>query len=215
MIRVLAATLLFALFQAPFPSFAGSHQWRFSEFYSSPDRTIQFIEMQEIAGSATEHAIQEHWYKTNSYNATLADLLGSPLPNVSTANKKFLVGSQSYAALTGVPPPDYVIPDGAINPAGDTVVWWFYQTIEIPVGVMPSDGANSISVVNPAIPGIPPVYSVGPNSPTNFAGQTGTVVLAAPVEPSPVPAASPRWLAVLAFAVAALGLLVLARRQTA
>ena len=27
---------------------AGSHSWRFSEFYSSPDKTIQFIEMQEI-----------------------------------------------------------------------------------------------------------------------------------------------------------------------
>lgn len=153
-------------------SSAGSHLWRFSEFYSSPDRRIQFIEMQEIGGSNFETALSNHWYATNTYNLDHSELLGSDL-TLPTANQKFLVGTESYAALPGVPAPDYVLPDGIIDPSGDTVVWWFYQTIEIPPGVMPSDGVMSISVEDPDIP----TYTVGVNSPTNLAGDTGTVVL--------------------------------------
>jgi len=164
---------------------AGSHLWRFSEFYSSPDRSVQFIEMHEIGGSENEVAISNHWYETNSYNHDHGDLLGANLP-FGTAFKKFLVGTQSYAALPDVPAPDYVVPDGILDPTGDTVIWWFYQTIDIPPGVMPTDGVGSITVVDPGVPS----YSVGTNSPTNFAGETGTVVLGSPVPtttPTPVP----------------------------
>jgi hypothetical protein len=155
---------------------AASHLWRFSEFYSSPDRKIQFIEMQEIGGSDVEVNLANHWYATNSYNLDHSELLGTNL-QLPTANQKFLVGTQSYAALPNVPQPDYVLPDGFLDPSGDTVVWWFYQTIEIPPGVMPSDGVHSISVVDP----VAPTYSVDVNSPTNLAGDTGTVVLPAAV----------------------------------
>jgi len=164
--------LLAAIFSAANPAQAGSHLWRFNEFYSSPDRSVQFIEMLETGGSSNENAIANHWYRTNGYNLDESELLGSNLVG-DTANKKFLVGTVSYAALPGVPAPDYIIPDGAIDPSGDTVVWWFYQTIVIPPGVMPSDGEHSITVVDPVLP----TYSVGINSPTNFAGDTGTVVL--------------------------------------
>lgn len=156
---------------------AASHLWRFSEFYSSPDRKIQFIEMQEIGGADAEWNIATHWYATNTYNLDHSEMLGSNL-TLPTANQKFLVGTASYAALPGVPQPDYVLPDDIIDPSGDTVVWWFYQTIVIPPGVMPSDGVHSITVVDPNAP----TYSVGVNSPTNLAGDTGTVVL-----PSGVP----------------------------
>ena len=142
------------------PAIGGSHLWRFSEFYSSPDRSIQFIEMQEIAGSDGETELQRHWFETNSYNTDHSDILGSPLP-FGTANKKFLVGTQSYTALTGVPAPDYIVPDAIIEPDGDIVVWWFYQTIVIPPATMPSDGVLLITVVDPLVPS----YSVGMNSP--------------------------------------------------
>lgn len=165
---------------------AASHLWRFSEFYSSADRSVQFIEMYEIAGSNDETRIHNHWYETNSYNHEHSDLLDYDLPH-GTANKKFLVGTQSYALLPGVPAPDYVVPDGIIDPAGDTVIWWFYQTIDIPPGVMPTDGVNSISVVDPQVP----TYSVGTNSPTNFAGETGVVDPAATPLPSPTSTPNP------------------------
>jgi hypothetical protein len=209
-VRFLASLLLFALLQAPLPSSAASHLWRFSELYSSPDRSIQFIEMQEVGGSAIEWGIGNHWYRTNTYNLDLSDLLGSNLPNVSTANKKFLVGSESYAALPGVPPPDYTIPDGAIDPSGDTVMWWFYQTIAIPPQTMPSDGLRSLYITNPQESNPAPIFAIAFNSPTNFAGQTGMVVIS-----QAVPAASPPWLGLLGVGVAALGLFVLARQQRA
>ena len=101
---------------------AASHLWRFSEFYSSPDQTVQFIEMKEIGGSDNELRIANHWFATNSYNLDHSELLGSDL-EPPTANQKFLVGTESYAALPGVPQPDYVLPDGIIDPSGDTVVW--------------------------------------------------------------------------------------------
>lgn len=173
------------------PADAGSHLWRFSEFYSSPDRSVQFIEMQEIGGSNNETNISEHWYATNGYNQDHSELLGSDLP-FGTANKKFLVGTQSYAGLPGVPEPDYVLPDGFLEPSGDTVVWWFYQTMTIPPGVMPSDGRLSIRVDDPAAP---TGFVVGLNSPTNFAGETGSVVL-----PAAVPSLS-GWAMALAAAL--------------
>jgi hypothetical protein len=154
-----------------------SRLWRFSEFYSSPDRTIQFIEMQEVGGSAIEHNISEHWFKTTGYNQSMTDLLGSDLPPESTANKKLLVGSDSYATLSGLPPPDYTIPDGAIDPAGATVTWWLYQEVVIPPATMPSEGTNSLHVTNPSQFNPPSIWATGPSSPTNFAGQTGSVVL--------------------------------------
>jgi hypothetical protein len=168
LVRLFAATA--ASFCAAGPAAAASHLWRFNEFYSSPDRRVQFIEMREIAGSQIETNISEHWYATDGYNQDHSQLLGTDLP-FGTAFKKFLVGSQSYAALEGVPEPDYILPDGFLDPTGDTVVWWFYQTLVIPPGVMPSDGHLSITVVDPNAPS----YSVGPNSPTNFAGETGSI----------------------------------------
>ncbi len=170
--KVFGASLAMLLAFWAAPAGAGSHLWRFSEFYSSPNRDVQFIEMQEIGGSDDETRLARHWFATNSYNQDHSELLGSSLP-FGTANKKFLVGTQSYAELPGVPAPDYVLSDGILDPSGDTVVWWFYQTIEIPPGVMSSDGVQSISVIDP----LTPSYSVGVNSPTNFAGETGTVVL--------------------------------------
>jgi hypothetical protein len=153
---------------------AASHLWRFNEFYSSPDKQIQFIEMQEIGGSQNETAIQSHWYATNSFNQSHSQLLGTPLP-FGTAYKQFLVGTVAYAALPGVPAPDYIVPNGILEPSGDTIVWWFYQTKTIPPATMPSDGLNSLHVIDPANPSSG--YATGINSPTNFAGVTGRVML--------------------------------------
>jgi hypothetical protein len=188
---------------------AGSHLWRFSEFYSSPDKQIQFIEMKEIGGSNNETAIQNHWYKTDSFNEDLSELLGSPLP-FGTADKKFLVGTVSYAALPGVPAPDYVLPDGFLEPSGDTVHWWTYQVMDIPPATMPSDGVTSLHVVDPTIPALG--FTTGPNSPTNFAGVTGNVVLPEP-PPVQLPATS-AWGAAAVIALCAVGSWVLVSRPS-
>jgi hypothetical protein len=182
---------------------AGSHLWRFSEFYSSPDKRIQFIEMQEIGHSDNETRIEGHWYATDSFNQSHAQLLGSPLP-FGTADKQFLVGSESYAALPGVPAPDYVLPDGVIEPSGDTIVWWFYQTLVIPPDTMPADGTTSLNLVDPEDPGLG--FFTAVNSPTNFAGETGTVL-----PPNELPTTS-AWRVAASTALIVLGGLALSRR---
>ncbi len=191
----LAALLLLALAGS---AHANSHLWRFNEFYSSPDRSIQFIEMLEFAGSYNEVNIANHWFATNTYNLDHLDLLGSNL-EFGTANKKFLVGTESYAALPGVPAPDYVLPDGFMDPNGDTVHWWTYQTFSF--GSVPIDGVNSLNL-NFFEPGD---VSIGQNSPTNYAGETGTVVL-----PLAVPAMPTQGLTLLALALVAAALRPLA-----
>ena len=70
---------------------------------------------------------------------------------------------------------------------------------------MPGDGLLSITVVDPSVPS----YSVGVNSPTNFAGETGTVVL-----PSAIPIASTRGAISIAVFSALIASLVLRRRYT-
>lgn len=182
--RMLAFVALVMI--APLSARAPSHLWRFEQFYSSNDRKVQFIVMREIGGSEIETNLSEHWYATNSYNQSHTQLLGTDLP-FGTANKAFLVGTQTYQAMAlaspTLPDADYVLPDGFLDPAGDTVVWWFYQTLVIPPGLMPHDGYHSLKVVNPASPGS---WQVIPNQPINFAGQSGSIPQAVPAQPSPM-----------------------------
>src|SRR5262245_29719904 len=96
--RFVAFAATGAVLCAADPAVAASHLWRFSEFYSSPDRKVQFIEMHEIGGSQNETNISGHWYATNSFNQNHSQLLGADLP-FGTAFKKFLVGTVSYTLL--------------------------------------------------------------------------------------------------------------------
>jgi hypothetical protein len=198
-------SVLFALatFSFALPAYASSHSWRFNEFYSSPDKQVQFIEMQEISGLNNETQIQDGWYASDTFNLSHTQLLGSSLA-FGTADKKFLVGTESYAALPDVPTPDFIVPDGVIEPSGDTIIWWFYQTLTIPTETMPSDGTDALHLVNAADPELG--FTVGPNSPTNYAGETGTVEL-----PIKVPLSS-GWAIASSVAIMAAGGGVLARR---
>jgi hypothetical protein len=191
--RALLAPLLAAL-ALPHGTRAASHLWRFHELYSSPDRSVQFIEMIESGGSDSETGIANHWFETDSYNADHSQRLDEDLP-FGTAHKTFLVGTQSYAALPGVPEPDYVVPDGIIDPEGDTVIWWFYQTLVIPPDTMPSDGVNALKIDD----FVNVVLTTGPNSPKNFAGETGTIV------PAVALPALPLWGLALVAALLAAG----------
>ena len=70
------------------PALALSHQWRFSEFYSNADGSIQFMEMMEVVGSSNEfHLTGKTLFTNGSFYQFLTDLPGP------TANKKFLVGT--------------------------------------------------------------------------------------------------------------------------
>jgi hypothetical protein len=101
-----------------------------------------------------------------------------------------------------------VIPDGVVDPSGDTVVWWFYETIVIPAGVMPTDGVHSAVVVAPGAS--TQTFTVAVNSPTNFAGTTGRARL-----PPRVPALGSAGRALLLVSIGLLAALLWWRRPQA
>jgi hypothetical protein len=148
------------------PAAAGSHLWRFSEFYSNADGTIQFIEFYESGGSANEFHLTGKTLSSNGNSYVFPTDLPGP-----TANLKFLVGTPAYASLPGVPAPDYVIAANFFDTTGDTMTIEWYDTITFNDGDVPTDGVNSMNYD----------FSTGVNSPTNFAGTTGTVDLGDPV----------------------------------
>ena len=84
-----------------------------------------------------------------------------------TANKFALIATSGFASLPGAVPPDFVMPDGFIDTS--VVVTITLSTIDeftFALGAIPTDGFNSLYRDGP---------SMGANSPTNFAGQTGSI----------------------------------------
>ena len=158
--------VLSALVAGAAPVSAASHLWRFNEIYSNADGTIQFIEMKECCGAGSEWALNGKWIlAVNAGNQFFFDenLTGD------TAFKHVLLATEGFAALSGVPKPDFIIPDAFLPFDGDTLEYWLYgdATWSYAKGQLPLDGILSLNVD----------YTTDVNSPTNFAGDTGSVKL--------------------------------------
>ena len=181
---ILAALTVLAL--AP-RSFAGHHLWDTTEIFSNASGTVQFIEI--FTADDNEQGIGPFSITSgaNTFNFV------TNCPTSMTANHWVLVATSNFAALPGAVTPDYILPSnffatggGTINYAGGVDVWNY--------GAVPTDGVHSLLRNG----------STAVNSPTNFAGQSGSVDL------SVVVPALPTWGLVVmvgAFLVAASGLL--------
>ncbi len=99
-------------------SFGAFHLWKISEMYSNVDGTVQFIELFNDTGSSSEGFLSFTSFTTdsNSY-AYPNDLSGD------TAGKRFLMATSGFAALSGAPAPDYIIPAHFFDPNGDTLTF--------------------------------------------------------------------------------------------
>ena len=110
---------------------------------------------------------------SNLENFTIS---GTPLSG-DTTNTFYLLGTAAFAALPGAPTPDAIIPAGSVPffaQSGDTVAFGGFDTWTF--GAVPTDGTNSLNR------GLPPSETAGngANSPTNFAGATGSVTVPPP-----------------------------------
>lgn len=180
------------------PALAGSHLWRFNEIFSNADGTVQFIEMRECCGSTFEWGLSGKWVlavDTDNQFTFPSDLSGD------TANRHLLLATQAFADLSGVPAPDFIIPDNFLPLGGDTLEYWMYPdaTWSYGPGTMPVDGVDSLEVGG----------TIGPNSPTNYAGDSGSVNL------NTVPAVSDWGMVVMILFMLAAGTVVLARSRRA
>jgi len=170
---ILASTCLFAPAAAA-SNPVGSHSWVVNEIFSSADGAVQFVELRESNGFANEINI-------SGLSVTCASTGNSftfpaNLPAGSTANQFILLGTANFAALPGAPPVDHIIPAGFFDTNGDTLQFHVYtpSILSFGAGQLPLDGFNSLSQS----------LTAAPNSPTNFAGQSGQVNLSGPPVPS-------------------------------
>src|SRR5262245_56448083 len=181
------------------PCHAKNHLWKFTEFFSNVDGSIQFIEMQECCGSAVETQMASTVIESSAHTYSFPNnLVGS------TAHRWLLVATQRFANLPGAPTPDYIMPERFFDPLGDTLRYRFGTDIVVlQPGALPLDGRHSIdrSLSSGALTAIV-------NNPINFADQTGSVTA-----PLGVPAATSLawWLATGAIGAIGAGRLRRAR----
>ena len=169
-IRGIVATLGLCLL-ATRGAFAGAHTWRVNEVFSNADGTVQFIELRESGGGTAEVNVGGHLLTTESGSSFLiSHNVTSP-----TSFKSILFGTQAYDDLPNSPTPDFIIPPNFFNVTGDSVSYDPYSTLTFPS--VPTDGLLSLNAD----------LTTGINSPTNYAGQTGSVNAAPPPTPPGVP----------------------------
>jgi hypothetical protein len=151
---------IFLLWAAAFPAAATFHLWSMVELYSSADGSVQFLEFTTSASG--QQFLNGHTLKSVSGAVTHNFTFNSDLPG-DTAGHRFLVGTAGYAALSGVPAPDYIVPNGFFFPGGGTITFgeganvWTHGPTPAPNLSLNRNGSTAV------------------NSPRNFAGQTGVI----------------------------------------
>lgn len=155
--RTLTILLLWA---AALPAAAAFHLWTMNELYSNADGSVQFLELTAITGG--QQFLAGHELTSASGATTHTFTFTTNLPG-DTSGRRFLVGTTGYAALSGVPSPDYVVPNGFFFPGGGTITFasgadtWNHGPTPSPNLSLNRNGSTAV------------------NSPRNFANQTGVI----------------------------------------
>lgn len=163
-LRSVSIVLLPLLLAVPAPASAKSHLWKFTEIFSNADGSVQYIEMQ-----VTEFAGVAEWETGGRRLSSDAQLYFIPanLPEENTFQTSMLLATPAFAALPGAPTPDFLIPAGFFDPAGDELRYRLtFDVFAFGPGAMPVDGVLALEREGLGTP---------VNSPRNFAGETGTI----------------------------------------
>ena len=142
---------------------ASFHTFGVNEVYSNASGSIQYIELHERLGADFEGFFNGVTLTSSANTFTFP----SDLPTQSTANKFVLLATAGYSAIPGVPPANFTIPANFFSPAGDSFNYGFGSDI-ISFGAVPADPQQSLNRSGASM-------IAGANTPTNFAGQTGSV----------------------------------------
>jgi len=161
----LAALIACVAFSAvPAPAFASFHEWLPDEAFSNASGTIQFLEFSDLFDGEQFLTLTSLHSNANTF------LFSSDLPSSVTAGKHFLVGTAAFAALPGVPAPDYILPANFFSTTADSLFLngSFQSPLTFSAGSLPTDGIYSLSFDGNSL-------STSINSPTNFAGATTSI----------------------------------------
>ena len=132
------------------------HLWTISEVYSNSDGSVQFIELFTTSPGETQIGNQVI-SSTGAANYVVPSNLAS-----STANKSLLFATQGFADL-GLVTPDFIIPDGFVSTTGGTLNIFGVDSLNL--ASLPTNGTSSLNGNAVA----------GPNSPTNFDGDSASI----------------------------------------
>lgn len=152
------------------------HLWRFSEFYSSPDGSVQFIELHTTG-------LSEIFSDGATITSTSTGKVYTFHGNLTapTTNKSLLIATAGFGSLPGGVAPDFPsplapLPSNFFNPSGDTLTLFESLAIDTKTfASVPTDGVMSLNYS--------PSATVAVNSPTNYSGAIGSVNLAPALPP--------------------------------
>ncbi|HEY1437892.1 MAG TPA: hypothetical protein VGG82_10380 [Casimicrobiaceae bacterium] len=152
------------------------HTYKIEQIFSNADGTVQFVVMHESEGMNAENFWMGNTFTSTHLGTTQTFVFRNNLPGAmcgyygcsggGTANTRVLIASQGFAALHLVTP-DFIMPNGFIATDGATLN---YAGVDfVAVNSLPTDGVHALDRNGAVIP----------NMATNFAGQSGSVGLAA------------------------------------
>ena len=165
LVSLMKNILLFSLLIIPTIGKSAFHLWDIAEIYSSDDGSVQFIEL--VCDVNNQQFLSGHDLFADSdgnvVTFTFPSNSGSP-----TADKRLLIATASFASLPGAVTPDFTLPDNFFNPTATAIQINFgpnSHIVNFSGSDVPSDGMSSIddNLVSAV------------NSPTNFAGDTGSI----------------------------------------
>jgi hypothetical protein len=175
---------------------ASFHTFVIDELYSSPDGMVQFVELHEAFGFPGQNFLLGHALTSTQGATTRTYPFPANLPNSATGGKRVLIATPAFASLNIVTP-DYIVPAPFLFPNGGRLDYAGVDVFAYPP--LPSDGVSSLVRSG----------AVGANSPTNYAGQTGSIPPpAAPTVVTGIPALDRGALATLAALLVVCTLLI-------
>jgi hypothetical protein len=159
---VLAAAMLTTSAHAAF------HLWNFQQIYTDSSGSLQYIQLFDSSGF--QNSVNGQQISVANVGATQTHtftLPGGPLGG-NTFNHTLLFGTAGLQAAGG-PVPDYIIPNNFLFAAGGTLTG-FSGFFGGPYTALPTDGFNARNFGGGNVL----------NSPQNYTGQTGTIVVPEP-----------------------------------
>ena len=152
----LVTMLVTSLARADFATFV------IDELYSNADGSVQYVVLREAQGTNGANLLAGHALSATHAGVTKIFTFPTDLPSTTTANRRVLIGSNGFAALSPIAP-DYQMPDRFLPTDGGTVNYAGVDQVTYPT--LPIDGSNALQRSG----------AVAANLATNFAGQTFAV----------------------------------------
>jgi hypothetical protein len=167
--RFALAAVAAALFATQAP--AAFHLWSIQQIYSNADGTLQYIELGDVPpydtppfGGFQNFINGMSITASNGTSSNVFTIPGGPLPLSTNTLGHMLLFSTAAVQGAGGPAPDYILPDNFLFSGGGSIT--FFGANGGAYGAIPTDGSLAYNWTN---------NSTLLNSPTNFAGQTGTI----------------------------------------